>query len=75
MHVFLDDFKICNLPNSGRRHEKPLNVMNYCHQNISISLHLNMHLIFRRIDKILYMKLLFGNENVPNTIKIALAPL
>jgi hypothetical protein len=21
MHVFLDDFEICNLPNSGRRHE------------------------------------------------------
>jgi hypothetical protein len=23
MHVFLDDLEICNLPNSGRRHEKP----------------------------------------------------
>jgi hypothetical protein len=22
MHVFLDDFEICHLPNSGRRHEK-----------------------------------------------------
>jgi hypothetical protein len=22
MHVFLDDFEICNLPNSGQRHEK-----------------------------------------------------
>jgi hypothetical protein len=22
MHVFLDDFETCNLPNSGRRHEK-----------------------------------------------------
>jgi hypothetical protein len=30
---------------------KPLNVRNYCHQNIFISLHLKMHLIFRRIDK------------------------
>jgi hypothetical protein len=25
MHVFLDDFEICNLPNSGRRHENILN--------------------------------------------------
>jgi hypothetical protein len=24
MHVFLDDFEICNLPNSGRRHENKI---------------------------------------------------
>jgi hypothetical protein len=35
---------------------KRLNVRNYCHQNIFISLHLNMHL----------MKLILGIDNVPN---------
>jgi hypothetical protein len=24
MHVFLDDFEICSLPNSGRRHENDI---------------------------------------------------
>jgi hypothetical protein len=30
MHVFLDDFEICNLPNSGRRPEKFVNGCENC---------------------------------------------
>jgi hypothetical protein len=35
MHVFLDDFEICNLPNSGRRHENCFASIRTCNTGLS----------------------------------------
>jgi hypothetical protein len=44
MHVFLDDFEICNLPNSGRRHENEIyrcNKVKYKEEQCKAGVYLN----------------------------------
>jgi hypothetical protein len=53
MHVFLDDFEICNLPNSGRRHEKSFFIReNY---TTSIPLLLSRHMVSCNMEAIFSM--------------------